>query len=402
MNLITMVVTVTIVIILLEVLATGGLALALSVVVLIRSLLEGAAPGIQSVKWQLRLSSIWQTQNLEVESKTPATRLGGEERSEGAELNESTEMRILIAYDASDFANAILEDLRHAGLPPRAAVSVITIAEPEYFLVGKNTDDVVGWLSYRLIEARSSARFARDRIRADFPGWDVSCEARIAPPPREIIRKVVEWNPDLVVIGQHGLPGSKRAWLGRIAKQLFKEANCSVRIARARIRPRNTPPRVIIALAATQNPIAMARVVTSRLWPPRTEVKLVASIGPSLSEMQLASGILKAQMEAVMKIQRQVERELQSANLLVSSEVTADFPATGVIETARRWRADCVFIGAEKMSFIEKVLCGNLFTNVASRAECSVEVVRGPVRHGVEISEFAAGARHKDSLPIAS
>jgi nucleotide-binding universal stress UspA family protein len=122
-------------------------------------------------------------------------------------------------------------------------VAVITSAEPEYFM----TDCVVGWLSSRLIEARSSARFARDRIRADFPGLDVTFEARLGPPPQEIVRKVVEWNPDLAIIGQHGSGCSKRAGPRRVAKRLFKEANCSVRIARARVRPFGAPPQIVIS-----------------------------------------------------------------------------------------------------------------------------------------------------------
>src|SRR5262245_3545018 len=171
-------------------------------------------------------------------------------------------MKILIAYDGSEFANAIMNDLQYAGLPTRADVVVLTLAEPEDFLVGKATKGVVGRLSCRLTEARMSARRARDYIQANFPGWDVAFEARLAPPQREIIRKVAEWNPDLVIIGQHGRGGSKRAGLGRIAKRLFKEANCSVRIARASIRPHVAPPRAVIPLTASQNLKATARAIT--------------------------------------------------------------------------------------------------------------------------------------------
>jgi nucleotide-binding universal stress UspA family protein len=210
-------------------------------------------------------------------------------------------MKILIAYDGSEFAKAILDDLPYAGLPSHAEVAVITLAEPEYHLVGRKTDSVMGWLSCRLIEARMSARLARDYIQAKFPGWDVTFEARLAPPTQEIVRKVVEWNPDLAIIGQHGRGGLKRAGLGRVAK-----------------------------------------------------------------------------------------------------EIMAGSPATDVIEAARRWRADCVFIGAEETSLIERVFCGDFVASVASGAECSVEVVRGPVRRGAEISEGAALARHKDFLPVAS
>jgi nucleotide-binding universal stress UspA family protein len=82
--------------------------------------------------------------------------------------------------------------------------------------------------------------------------------------------------------------------------------------------------------------------------------------------------------------------------------VVALSPATDVIETARWWRADCVFIGAEQMSFIERIFCGDFVVSVASQAECSVEVVRGPSRRDVANFDLHISANHKDSLPAAS
>jgi hypothetical protein len=79
LHLVSMAIVVSIIFTLLMSLAAGGLALALSVVFLIRSLLEGSAPGIQVGKWWSRLSSTGQMQPLEVENKTVATRLGKKE-----------------------------------------------------------------------------------------------------------------------------------------------------------------------------------------------------------------------------------------------------------------------------------------------------------------------------------
>jgi nucleotide-binding universal stress UspA family protein len=311
-------------------------------------------------------------------------------------------MKILIAYDGSVFANAILDDLRYAGLPQCAEVVVLTVAEPEDFLLGKKTEGVVVWLSCRLIEARMSARLARDCIQTNFPGWDVTFEARLAAPPQEIIGKVTRWNPDLVIIGQHWRAGSKRAGLGRVAKRVFKETNCSVRIARAHTRSHEAPPRIVIPLAASLTPEATARAVASRFWPPGTEIKLVASPGAMLSEMQLACEAIDARVEADVEVRWPAKRKPRSGNLLVTSEVIAGSLAPGVIETARRWRADCIFIGAEEAPFFERLICGNLVSKVAARAECSVEVVRGPIRRAPAIPEFAAGAWHEDLLPVAS
>jgi hypothetical protein len=72
LNLISMVVIVSIIFVLLMLMAAGGLALALSVVFLIRSLFEGSAPGIQFGKWLLRLNSTGQLRTPEVENKTIA------------------------------------------------------------------------------------------------------------------------------------------------------------------------------------------------------------------------------------------------------------------------------------------------------------------------------------------
>jgi len=58
--------------------------------------------------------------------------------------------------------------------------------------------------------------------------------------------------------------------------------------------------------------------------------------------------------------------------MLITHEIMAGFSATDVIETARRWRADCVFIGAEEVSFFERMLFGDPVASVAARAECSV------------------------------
>ena len=75
-NLISLAVTVAIVFILLEALAAGGLALTLSVVFLIRYLLEGSVSGIQLRRRLSPSNSTGQMRNLEAENKTAADQHG--------------------------------------------------------------------------------------------------------------------------------------------------------------------------------------------------------------------------------------------------------------------------------------------------------------------------------------
>jgi nucleotide-binding universal stress UspA family protein len=305
-------------------------------------------------------------------------------------------MKILIAYDGSYFGNAILDDLLYAGLPESAKAMVITVVEPESFLIGKKYEDVVGWLGYRMIEARSAARFAGNRIQSAFPKWDLCYEARLALPQKELVDGVRTWGTDLVIIGQHGRANSKKAGIGRIAKRLLKKARCSVRIARARIRSQSRPPRVIVPLCAPQNHDAVEEAVIARAWPRGTEIKLLASVGLFLDEMQLVSSVLDARVRAIKDFLRSFEKKFQSANLLVSSEIISSFTTSDVNNTARQWGADCVMVGYREMNFFERVFCSDFAARIAASAECSVEVARGPIRYSAANPDFTSSVASKD------
>jgi nucleotide-binding universal stress UspA family protein len=50
-----------------------------------------------------------------------------------------------------------------------------------------------------------------------------------------------------------------------------------------------------------------------------------------------------------------------------------------LIKEAKRWGADSIFVGARGLSNFERLLLGSVSTAVATRAHCSVEVVRANV-----------------------
>ncbi|MBK9709453.1 MAG: universal stress protein [Acidobacteria bacterium] len=51
-------------------------------------------------------------------------------------------------------------------------------------------------------------------------------------------------------------------------------------------------------------------------------------------------------------------------------------PKSVLLDEAEKWGADCIFVGAAGMSAIDRLLLGSISAAVATRAECSVEVVR--------------------------
>ena len=64
-----------------------------------------------------------------------------------------------------------------------------------------------------------------------------------------------------------------------------------------------------------------------------------------------------------------------SSRLAVSS-VREGNPKGILVREAKRWKADCIFVGAKGLRGIERFLIGSVSLAVASRATCSVEVVR--------------------------
>jgi nucleotide-binding universal stress UspA family protein len=68
--------------------------------------------------------------------------------------------------------------------------------------------------------------------------------------------------------------------------------------------------------------------------------------------------------------------KLQAAGLKISREVVRGAPSQRLLDAAVDWQADCIVIGARGLSGIERFLIGSVSSDVAVRANCSVEVVR--------------------------
>ena len=201
-------------------------------------------------------------------------------------------MKILIAYDGSEFAEAALEDLKSAGLPKTAEALVMTMADvflppaidegidntfPVYVPAGvKRAHERA---ERKLKEAGSMAKRASEQVKENFPEWHVRHKALADSPAWAIIRTADEWKPDLVVVGAqgHSVLGG-RLILGSVSQRVLYEASCSVRVARGRQRDGGSPLRLIIGVDNSQYSKAAVEAVCRREWPKGTEVRLLAVV----------------------------------------------------------------------------------------------------------------------------
>ena len=75
--------------------------------------------------------------------------------------------------------------------------------------------------------------------------------------------------------------------------------------------------------------------------------------------------------------QEMLAKDFRDKGLNVTSQVRKGDPKQVLIEEAKAWRADCIFLGVRGLTHLNRFFMGGVSTAVAARAHCSVEVVHG-------------------------
>jgi nucleotide-binding universal stress UspA family protein len=311
-------------------------------------------------------------------------------------------MKILIGYDGSDCAEAALDDLQRAGLPHEAEALVMSVCEiwpspppPSSFEIVEQAREVHAPSDIRRVyakdsvaleDAQSLAERAAVRLRANFPGWEIAAAASIGSPYRELINKADEWQPDLIAVGSHGRSALGRFVLGSVSQGVLTHARCSVRVARGRVDEPDTPVRIVVGVDGSPASAAAVREVESRAWPSLSEVSVVAVNDPLTPTFigQFIPPVAKtieesnqADREWLKKVLDDCTERLRISGLKVLTTIREGDPKRVLLEAAREWGADCIFVGSIGFGNpLERLVLGSVSASVAARAHCSVEVVR--------------------------
>jgi nucleotide-binding universal stress UspA family protein len=209
-------------------------------------------------------------------------------------------MKILVAYDDSECADAALDDLRRAGLPSDAQVKVLSVVEnwpppPSALEIIEHVDREQDYLAL--------ARRGGTRLVSIEPGWDVKSESGAGSPATVIIEKADEWGADLLVVGSHGHTALGQFFFGSVSQKVLHEARRSVRVARGRIEEPGTPVRLIVGFDGSKGAESAVEAVAARKWPAGSEARIVNAtwatpqissnrgIGPVRRRMSTASGL---------------------------------------------------------------------------------------------------------------
>lgn len=307
-------------------------------------------------------------------------------------------MRILIGYDGSESANAALNDLRRAGLPREVEALIISVSDG---LVDPSSSiaDIAGraatsrrvtsaialvreQAALALEEAKGFAAKARESVMSSFPDWKVQAAGLAGSPSVELINKADDWEADLVIVGSEGRSALGRFIIGSVSKKVVTDSLHSVRVTRKTEKQTgDLAPKIMIGVDGSPEAEHAVRGVGMRVWPEGTEVRLIA-VDDGTSPTRISGVLAPAPSmsnvsESARLMVEWAENELRAIGLQVSVAVEKGNPQRVLIEEARKWDADSIFVGGRKFSgAIERFWLGSVSTALVTNAHCSVEVVR--------------------------
>lgn len=332
--------------------------------------------------------------------------------------------KLLVAYDGSTGADAALDDLRHAGLPHEAQVEVLVISVADVWMPSQSDlhsaplPEVEGYAGYfpqvaglmalagharnnameAVKEMHAVADKGRARLSALFPDWEVRGEADADSPAWGVLKKADAWQPDLIVVGANSHSMPEKLIFGSIAQKIVTKAKGTVRVGRAGDKEAGAPLRIIVGMDGSPDAQAALDALCARSFPPGSEVRVVtvldsrmarsiATMLPALSRW-VGEGGQNGEADAgdefawVSNMVEEAVEQLRASGLAATAIVREGDSKHVLLDKAEQWKADCIFVGAKGLlgssglQNLERFFLGTTATVVASRAACSVEVIR--------------------------
>lgn len=305
-------------------------------------------------------------------------------------------MKILIAVDPSDDAQAALQWVRTFRLPSNTELYLMHVIEQSRLPAMPGVGEMMlgpRMQAYREDTYAMAQQLLR-KAQEPFRKRRMKVHLRVAEgfPASEICQAIDQEGIDLAVLGTRGLSGFSRFLLGSVSEEVLHRAACSVLIVRENPRwakpGRKRPMRIVGAVDASPEARAGGTFVQDLGVPGPAQLTLVHVIETNDSLMyriltergsekaKEARHLIRQQKEAALQHVQEVEHALRTRQMQVRHRVVEGHPASEILRIADRQRADLVVAGSTGETGGKRWLVGSVSRRLAHYASCSVLVVR--------------------------
>ncbi len=294
-------------------------------------------------------------------------------------------LRVLIPYDGSETAEATLNELSKAALPPEidALITVTQVCLPSSpyeitsavsarrlkLLTSGLSSHVPAFQEHE--EQRVLSLEAERRLRSMFPKGRVKTEAieDTAAVVQAILRTAERWGAELIILGSKTSPSALISDYAGPALRVAQDAHCSVRIVRPSDRKPDAAIQIVICVDESSSSHEVVNAVGQRMWPTGTIANLVMTrkrVPRSVTRDAGAAQVLDTWADT-----------LRAKGLEVAVEIVDSQPGEVLLQKSRESSVGCIFVDrhhgggdveASGLSASAKALILG--------AQCSVEVVR--------------------------
>lgn len=286
-------------------------------------------------------------------------------------------MKILLADDGSQHAQAAVKMLQELTLPPQCRVHVLRVFPPgQTFAVSQMERNL----------KRTEAQLLDDGIKTD-------SELMLGYPAEKIIETAAWMKPDLILIGAKGLRATLGILLGGVAQQVVEYSVSPVLVIRAPFRGLR---RVLLVTDGSQNSRRAAGYLGKFPLPENVDIRLIHVLPPLTTPVIMEPyfggrdayvPLYDTKEEAELKDKQKQEGEAlldQTRNLFLKQGIESTpvlargDAATEIIEYTNKEGIDLIVAGSRGLSSFQGWLMGSVSRKLVHYSNCSVLIVKQP------------------------
>jgi nucleotide-binding universal stress UspA family protein len=233
-------------------------------------------------------------------------------------------------------------------------------------------------------EARKTLDDAVGRLEA--AGGEVAqAHLKVGGPSEEIVALAEELGAGLIVMGNRGRGGVRRALMGSVSDSVVRHAHCPVLVVRAD--PIVFPTQILVATDGSEEAqlASSSATVLAERTGSELHVVYVGHMPPVFYESPGAWALdpdlqrkmeERAEQEARARVDEQVQRVREAGGEVAGVHARVGRPDAEIVRLAEELDAGLIVLGSRGLGPLRSALMGSVSHSVVHHARCPVVVVR--------------------------